>query len=94
MSGKIKSNNVFSLARHFRFQWEEAQGGYVLLFPEGMVKLNGSAGEVMKRINGNRTVADIVTDCQAAFPEVPDVEADVFAMLTLAQEKSWITKAA
>ena len=94
MSGKIKSNDVFSLARHFRFQWEEAQGGYVLLFPEGMVKLNGSAGEVLKRMDGKRTVADIVADCHAAFPGIPDLEADVFAMLTLAQEKSWITKAA
>lgn len=28
----------------FRFQWEEAQQAYVLLYPEGMVKLNGPAG--------------------------------------------------
>jgi pyrroloquinoline quinone biosynthesis protein D len=94
MSGKIKSDDVFGLARHFRFQWEEAQRGYVLLFPEGMVKLNGSAGEVIKRVDGKRTVAEIVKDCQATFPGIPDLEADVIAMLQLAQEKSWITQAA
>jgi pyrroloquinoline quinone biosynthesis protein D len=91
MSDKIKSEDVFGLARHYRFQWEEAQGGYVLLFPEGMIKLNGGAGEVIKRIDGQRTVADIVADCKAAFPDVPDLEGDVLSMLQLAQEKAWIT---
>ncbi|MDE2371087.1 MAG: pyrroloquinoline quinone biosynthesis peptide chaperone PqqD, partial [Burkholderiales bacterium] len=33
----------------FRLQWEAAQDCHVLLYPEGMVKLNGSAGEIMKR---------------------------------------------
>lgn len=90
MSDKIKSDTVLSLARHFRFQWEEAQGGYVLLFPEGMVKLNGGAGEVIKRIDGKKTVGEIVVDCTAAFPDVPDLEADVLAMLELAHGKAWI----
>jgi pyrroloquinoline quinone biosynthesis protein D len=31
------------LNRLFRLQWEEAQQAYVLLYPEGMVKLNLSA---------------------------------------------------
>ena len=31
----------------FRLQWEPAQDCHVLLYPEGMVKLNGSAGEIM-----------------------------------------------
>ena len=90
MSDKIKSEDVFGLARHFRFQYEEAQGGYVLLFPEGMIKLNGGAGEVIKRVDGKKTVSEIVEDCKAAFPDVPDLEADVLAMLKLAHEKAWI----
>ena len=36
------------VARHFRLQWEEAQGAWVLLYPEGMVKLNQSAGEILR----------------------------------------------
>ncbi len=91
MSDKIKSDDVFGLARHFRFQYEEAQGGYVLLFPEGMIKLNGGAGEVIKRVDGKRTVAEIVADCQSAFPDVPDLEGDVLSMIELAQEKGWIS---
>ena len=90
MSDKIKSDDVFSLARHFRFQYEEAQDGYVLLFPEGMIKLNGGAGEVIKRVDGKRTAAEIVADCKAAFPDVPDLEGDVMSMLELALAKDWI----
>ena len=37
------------LAPTFRFQWEEAQNCWVILYPEGMVKLSPTAGEIMKR---------------------------------------------
>lgn len=86
----MNKTDIYKLARHYRFQWEEAQDCYVLLFPEGMIKLNGGAGEVLKRVDGQRTVADIVADCQTAFPDVPDIEADVLSMLQLAHEKAWL----
>ena len=86
-------NDIYKLAPHYRFQWEEAQQCYVLLFPEGMIKLNGGAGEVIKRIDGNKTVADIVAELKQAFPDVPDLEGDVVAMVELAADKAWIVKA-
>jgi pyrroloquinoline quinone biosynthesis protein D len=86
-------NDIYKLAPHYRFQWEEAQQGYVLLFPEGMIKLNGGAGEVIKRIDGQKTVAGIVAELQQAFPDVPDLEGDVVAMVELAADKAWIVKA-
>ncbi len=90
MSDKIRFDAIFGLARHFRLQWEEAQQNYVLLFPEGMVKLNGGAGEVIKRLDGKKTVAEIIDELNAAFPGVPELEADVIAMLELALGKDWI----
>lgn len=92
MSDKIRSEEVFRRNPHFRFQWEEAQGCYVLLFPEGMVKLNGGAGEVLSRLDGNKTVAALVEELKAAFPDVPDLESDVLAMLELGLEKTWIVR--
>ena len=38
----------------FRLQWEPAQSCHVLLYPEGMVRLNASAGEIMNRCDGQR----------------------------------------
>jgi pyrroloquinoline quinone biosynthesis protein D len=73
----------------FRLQWEPAQQAWVLLFPEGMVKLNGSAGEIMKRCDGVRSVGQIVADLQEAFG-AQDLQADVLAFLEMARGKYWI----
>lgn len=93
MTTSVNHADIFALAKHYRFQWEEAQGCYVLLFPEGMVKLNGGAGEVLKRIDGTKTVGDVVQELEATFPGVPDLQSDVLAMFDLALEKAWIEKA-
>lgn len=92
MTTSVNPADIYSLARHYRFQWEEAQQCYVLLFPEGMIKLNGGAGEVIKRVNGIKTVSDIVAELQQAFPDAPDIESDILAMLQLALEKAWLEK--
>jgi pyrroloquinoline quinone biosynthesis protein D len=77
------------VARHFRLQWEEAQNTWVLLYPEGMVKLNQSAGEITRRCDGERTVADIVADLETTFG-AQDLTADVVAFLDLASERGWL----
>lgn len=92
MTTSVNPADIYSLARHYRFQWEEAQQCYVLLFPEGMIKLNGGAGEVIKRVDGIKTVSDIVAELQQAFPDAPDIESDILAMLQLALEKAWLEK--
>ena len=91
-ASNISQDDIYAIARHYRLQWEEAQQCYVLLFPEGMIKLNGGAGEVLKRIDGTQTVADIVADIRQTFPDVPDIEGDIIAMLGLALEKAWLEK--
>lgn len=86
----IQQTDIYAIALHHRFQWEEAQNCYVILFPEGMVKLNGGAGEVLNLVDGKRTVAEIVTELKAKFSDVPDLENDVIGMLELAIEKAWL----
>jgi pyrroloquinoline quinone biosynthesis protein D len=82
-------DTVFELVRRFRFQWEEVQGAYVLLYPEGMVKLGQSAGEILKRVDGASTVSDIVADLEQAFPGA-DLRQDVTDFLEHARDKGWI----
>ena len=77
------------LQRQFRFQWEPAQESFVLLYPEGMVKLPGSAGEIMKRVDGQRSAEEIVGDLEAAFPGM-DLRNDVLQFLEVAHGKGWI----
>ena len=77
------------VSRRFRLQWEEAQQAWVLLYPEGMVKLNQSAGEILRRCDGARSVAEVVADLEQAFATA-GLEADVVAFLELARKQQWI----
>ncbi len=74
----------------FRLQWEPAQDCHVLLYPEGMVKLNRSAGEILARCDGQRTVAAIVADLEQAFA-TSGLEGDVRAFLDIAARQRWVT---
>lgn len=78
------------LNRLFKFQFEKAQDCYVLLFPEGMVKLNGSASAILLQVNGSNSVADIVTTLVAEYPDAEGIEEDVHAFFEHAEEKRWI----
>ena len=77
------------IGRGFRLQWEPAQAAHVLLYPEGMVKLNGSAGEILTRCDGKTTVATIVADLERRF-DMKGLDHDVRAFLDLAAEQRWV----
>ncbi len=77
------------LSRLFRMQYEEAQQAYVLLYPEGMVKLNQSASEILKRCDGQRDVKAIIADIEQSF-NATGLEKDVTGFLALASENGWI----
>ena len=77
------------LARLFRLQYEPVQTAWVLLYPEGMVKLNESAAEILRRCDGQRSVDEIVAELEAQFsasglgPQVSD-------LLLEGQRRGWI----
>ena len=73
----------------FRLQFEPAQDCHVLLYPEGMVKLNQPAGEIMKRCDGEKTIAAVVADLEAAF-STAGLEGDVLAFVAMAGQQRWL----
>jgi pyrroloquinoline quinone biosynthesis protein D len=77
------------LPGYLRLQWEEVQQAWVLLYPEGMVKLNGSAGEIMRRLDGKKTVQDVVGELEHAF-DAADLAGDVLDFLAIAQGRGWV----
>ncbi len=89
MNGNAADQMVPRLASTFRFQWEEVQNCHVILYPEGMVKLSTSAGEIMKRCDGKSTIAEIIANLESAFPGA-DLGADVKKFLEEAREHGWI----
>ena len=73
----------------FRLQWESVQDCHVLLYPEGMVKLNGSAGEIMKRCDGVRSIAAIAADIEREHA-LSGLTGDVLAFVELAGKQLWL----
>jgi len=73
----------------YRLQWEEAQQAWVLLYPEGMVRLNGSAAEILKRCNGTTNVGVLVDDLERAF-NATGLREDVQEFLSEAASRGWI----
>jgi pyrroloquinoline quinone biosynthesis protein D len=73
----------------FRLQWEPQQNIHVLLFPEGMVKLNGSASEILKRCTGDATVAEITAQIEQAFQRV-NLGGEVASFISHAIERQWL----
>lgn len=80
---------IFRIAPLYRLQWEVAQNCHVLLYPEGMIKLSGSAGEIMRRIDGRLSVQDILDALKAQFPGVA-LEDDVLRFLEVARDNGWL----
>ena len=77
------------LSRRFRLQYEEAQQRWVLLYPEGMVQLNPSAAEILKRCDGERSVDAIVSELEAAF-SAQGIAPEVRNLLEEGQRRGWI----
>jgi len=77
------------LGRGFRFQWEPAQDCHVLLYPEGMVKLNRSAGEILSRCDGQKTVTALVAELEQAF-RTSGLSQEVSDFLELARQQKWV----
>jgi len=78
-----------SVAKPYRLQFEDAQNAWVLLYPEGMVKLNQSAGEILSRCDGERCVSDVVSMLEAAFDQ-QGLDGDVKGFLSVALQQKWI----
>lgn len=86
----LKTGWIPRINAHYRLQWEDAQQTYVLLYPEGMIKLNVSSGEILSLCDGDITIQDIIEELQRKFPEAENLEQDVLEFLSVAFEKRWL----
>jgi pyrroloquinoline quinone biosynthesis protein D len=87
--GSIDPDSRPAIERRFRLQWEAAQNAHVLLYPEGMIKLNASAGEILKRCDGKATIGQITADLERAFA-TSGLSSDVIAFVAMAVKNHWL----
>ena len=85
----LDNSTVPRIGPGFRLQWEPAQDCHVLLYPEGMVKLNGSAGQIMTRCDGERSVEAIVAELEQAF-NASGLAPEVLSFVEIAGRQRWL----
>jgi pyrroloquinoline quinone biosynthesis protein D len=70
------------LARGCRLSEDRSQG-WVLLIPEGVLRLSGPGPRILQRCDGSRSFADIVRELEDEFaaPDAALVEAETGAFL-------------
>jgi len=85
----IAAHARYALAPGHRLQWEEAQQAWVVLYPEGMVTLNESAADTVRRCDGETPLRDVIADLERAYGEA-DLTADVVSLVAEAVEQGWL----
>ncbi len=78
----------YRLAPGHRLQWEEVQGRYVILYPEGLVELNRSAAEILKLCDG-RSLEEIVAELERKF-ETTGLREEIEEFLQAAVQHGWV----
>jgi len=85
----MSMDTIYRINPLFRLQWEEAQSCYVLLYPEGMVQLGGSSGEILQHIDGAKSVQEIADILSKKFND-PNVTGDVVEFIDVAAKQGWL----
>ena len=77
------------LSRGYRMQYEQVQSAWVLLYPEGMVKLNDSSAEILRRCNGERSIEAMIADLEILF-NTKGIAPQVRELLHEGMRRGWI----
>ena len=75
----------------YLFRWEDSQQAHVLLYPEGVVKLNATAGAILERCTGELTVAEMIDDLERRYVDGPIADG-VLKFLEVSHAKGWIRR--
>ncbi len=76
----------------FLFRWEESQNAHVLLYPEGVVKLNQTAAAILKYCTGELTVDESIDRLAEEYGQSDRrlIAQSVIKFLEASCEKGWI----
>jgi pyrroloquinoline quinone biosynthesis protein D len=81
------------LATGARLRYDEVREEHLLLVPEGAVRLNPSAAEVLELCDGTRSLDEIVAALSARY-EGADVRGDVHELVEAMTQKGLLVDAA
>ncbi|MFC5745806.1 pyrroloquinoline quinone biosynthesis peptide chaperone PqqD [Actinomadura rugatobispora] len=77
------------LDRSVMLRYDRVRDADLLLMPERAVRLTGAGGRILRLCDGRRTVADVIAELSAAFPDAP-LDDEVPAFLERVREEGWL----
>lgn len=91
MSGvPVDLTAIPTLRPGYRLQWEPAQNSHVLLYPEGMIRLNPPAAAILSRCDGQLCIGDLIVALTVEYPDETGLAEDVHEFLDIARQHGWI----
>ena len=85
----MQEEKLLIINADFQLQYEKKQECFVLLYPEGMVQLSQSAGEIMNLCNGKYSSISISENLEEKF-QTKNLLNDVTAFLKEAMSRKWV----
>ena len=85
----LRFEDVVELDPNYHFRWEEPQQSHVLLYPEGIVKLNPTAASILERCTDGRTIDEVAGALSYVYAGA-NLRKDVLKFLEVAHAKGWV----
>lgn len=86
---KIQLTSQPQIHPMYLFRWEEQEQAYLLLYPEGIVKLNNAAGHILKHCDGEASLAQVINKLEDEFDQ-KGLDEDILKFMEVAYAKGWI----
>ena len=90
---RVQLDYCFEINPMYLFRWEETQDSHVLLYPEGVVKLNEGAGAILSRCTGDKPVARIIEELKEIYSDPESnatLEKSLLEFLEVSHTRGWI----
>ena len=89
---KLEYNHVPKLPRHAKLRFDEARKKWIINAPERVFELDETASEIMRLLDGNLTINNIIDKLLEKFKDAPReaVTKDVLEMLQSLADKGFV----
>ena len=88
---EVDISGCYGIAPGHRMQWEQAQQAWVVLYPEGMVTLNASAADTLRRCDGQTPLGAVIAELEREYAQ-SGLESDVRELIGAALEQGWLQR--
>ena len=88
----ISPTSRYEIRPPFMFRWEDSQDAFVLLYPEGIVKLNKTGGDILNLCDGKTSVEELIAKLGETYSatDIDAVRSGVLNFLEVSHGKGWI----